>query len=132
MRVKDSGMKDKHIHKLRRHRHSTGSVIYFCVEPDCTYKVKPALSLGKRAICWRCEGPFIMNEYSIRLAKPHCSDCHKPKNEINEEPVAVMTVPIVATYPNKSGTITSIPNSASDLRSRLSSVVQEAEEGEDI
>ena len=69
----------KHTHKLRRHTHKTGNQIYFCALPDCTYKVACALALGKRCVCWRCGEEFIMNEYSIRLAKPHCEKCHNPK-----------------------------------------------------
>lgn len=26
-----------------------------------------------------------MSEYSIRLAKPHCDNCHRPKKDIREE-----------------------------------------------
>jgi hypothetical protein len=70
-----------HIHKLKRHRFKTGNTVYFCVasDKDCKVKFAPALALGKKSICWRCEQPFIMSEYSIRLAKPHCDKCHKPK-----------------------------------------------------
>jgi len=27
-----------------------------------------------------------MTEYSLRLAKPHCENCHKPKNIIIDNP----------------------------------------------
>ena len=72
-------MKEKHIHKLRRHKYKTGNIIYFCVL-DCSFKVAPALAIGKTTICWICGQPFSMNEYTIRLAKPHCTNCHKPKD----------------------------------------------------
>lgn len=80
-----SGQKERtktkqHVHKLKRLSYSTGNKIYFCVLPDCPYKVKVALALGKRTICWRCSESFIMNEYSIRLAKPHCENCHQSKS----------------------------------------------------
>lgn len=71
--------KAKHVHKFRRHKYKTGNIIFFCAEPDCNFKLAPALAIGKRSICWRCGEPFIMNEYSIRLAKPHCDACHQPK-----------------------------------------------------
>jgi len=70
----------EHVHKLKRHTYETGNKIFFCALPDCKFKIKLGLALGKRSICWRCGEPFIMNEYSIRLAKPHCEDCHKSKN----------------------------------------------------
>jgi len=70
---------EKHVHKLKRHSFKSGNQIYFCALPDCHYKTAPALALGKRTICWRCGNDFIMNEYSLRLAKPHCENCHQPK-----------------------------------------------------
>jgi hypothetical protein len=72
--------KEKHIHKLKRVTYKSGNSIFFCTLPDCPYKSKTELVLGKRSICWRCNEPFIMNDYSLRLAKPHCENCHKPKN----------------------------------------------------
>lgn len=76
----------KHIHKLKRHRYPSGNTVFFCVL-DCSFKVDTALSVGKKNICWRCGNEFIMDEYSLRLAKPHCSACHQPKNkkEVSED-----------------------------------------------
>lgn len=74
--------KTAHIHKLSRHKHKTGSVIYFCTLPDCNYKAAPALTLGKRSVCNRCGEPFILSAYAIRLSKPHCDNCHKPKEAV--------------------------------------------------
>ncbi len=71
--------KSAHTHKFKRHRFNTGNVVYFCALPDCKVKIATALALGKRSLCWRCGEPFVLNEYSIRLAKPHCDNCHKPK-----------------------------------------------------
>lgn len=86
--------KDKHIHKLKRYRFKSGSVVYFCALPECNYKVAIALALGKRVLCWRCGKDFVMNEYAVRLAKPHCEACHKSKGEepVHEE-VEILTLP---------------------------------------
>ena len=117
-------MVTKHNHKLKRHRFKSGNEVYFCALPECTYKITPALSLGKRVICWRCGESFIMGDYSIRLAKPHCDNCHKPKIAINDvgfnadnhisidEPIPIITTP-------------------SDLKSRLSSLLQQKKD-EDV
>lgn len=77
---------EKHIHKLRRHTYKSGTAVYFCAL-DCSYKTSVALAFGKKTICWRCNNPFSMNEYSMRLAKPHCESCHKPKmiNQIEDK-----------------------------------------------
>jgi len=72
---------EKHIHQLRRHSFKSGNVIFFCTLPDCNFKSKVAFLLGKRSICNRCGKSFIMSEYSLRLAKPHCDACHQPKVE---------------------------------------------------
>ncbi len=74
---------DKHVHKFRRLRYKSGNEIFFCVLPDCNQKISIPLALGKRSLCWRCGQPFIMTEYSLRLAKPHCDNCHKPKKDIH-------------------------------------------------
>lgn len=76
----------RHVHKLKRHSYRSGSSIYFCALPDCSFKVSVPLALGKRTLCWRCGDSFTMTEYAIRLAKPHCEACHKPKIKIIEIP----------------------------------------------
>jgi hypothetical protein len=73
--------KSPHVHKLKRLKYKSGNIIFFCSLPDCTFKTNIALALGKRSLCWRCGKDFIMSEYSLRLAKPHCDACHKPKLE---------------------------------------------------
>lgn len=70
---------EKHICKFKRIVYKSGNAVFFCTLPDCNKKINPALALGKRSICWRCGEPFILTEYSLRLAKPHCDACHKPK-----------------------------------------------------
>lgn len=74
-----------HIHKFKKLRYKSGNETFFCTLPDCNVKLNPALALGKRSLCWRCGEPFILNEYSLRLMKPHCDACHKPKNTKTEE-----------------------------------------------
>lgn len=114
-------MSEKHVHKYRRHTYKSGNSVYFCALPDCSNKIATSLALGKRTICWRCGESFIMTEYSIRLAKPHCQNCHKIKlpSEVIEEQDKIneLNSMIVETMP-------SIPHrdSLSDLRNRLSGV----------
>lgn len=65
-----------HIHKLKRHTYKTGNSVYMCTLPDCYFKSEVEFMLGKRVICNRCNEPFLMNQYALRLAKPHCPNCH--------------------------------------------------------
>lgn len=67
----------KHVHKLKRVTHSNGEQIYFCVLDECEYKINVKLALGKPCLCWRCAKRFNLNEYALRLAKPHCVACTK-------------------------------------------------------
>lgn len=83
-----------HIHQLKRHKFKTGSSIYFCVGDKCGFKIQPQLALGKMVICWRCNKPFKLNEYSIRLAKPHCNACHKNK-EVDNSPEVEVKVNVI-------------------------------------
>jgi len=68
-----------HTHILRRHKYPSGNSVYFCTLPDCHYKIDVPLALGKRSICNICGDEFILSEYSIKLAKPHCDKCGKVK-----------------------------------------------------
>lgn len=68
-----------HLHRLKRHKYPTGNAVFFCTLPDCHYKIDVPLALGKRSMCNICGNEFIMNEYTLKLAKPHCSDCGKVK-----------------------------------------------------
>lgn len=102
-----------HVHKLKKHRYSSGNSVFFCILPDCHYKIDVPLSLGKRALCNICDAEFIMNEYTIKLAKPHCPNCGKVK--VRDADGATRYVKKAA---NK--ILTDIAdNTTDDLRSRL-------------
>lgn len=72
-----------------------------------------------------------MDEYSIRLAKPHCQACHKPKNS-NEVRISAD----VEVYGNRELVAEQAVarDTASDLRSRLTNVLhsKQTEVDEDI
>lgn len=68
----------KHSHLLKRLRYKTGTEIYFCTL-DCSYKIECALALGKVSICNLCGNEFVLNDYHVTLARPHCNDCSKTK-----------------------------------------------------
>lgn len=78
--------KPEHIHKFKKLRYKSGNEVFFCALPDCSQKINISLALGKRTLCWRCGEPFIMTEYSLRLVRPHCENCHKSKNAIIDNP----------------------------------------------
>jgi len=71
-------MTEKHTHRLKRHVYpKTKTAVYFCTLPDCHYKIECALALGKNSICNICGNEFILNEYAIKLLRPHCELCGK-------------------------------------------------------
>lgn len=78
-------MIEKHTHKLKKVIYKSGNSSFFCVLPDCTFKINPVLALGKKTICWRCEKEFQLDEYKLRLVKPHCESCHRPKKVKGEK-----------------------------------------------
>lgn len=122
---------NKHVHKLRRHLHKSGTAIYFCVL-DCPYKTSLPLALGKKCICWRCGEEFVMNEYSIRLAKPHCQKCHKVKEEKRRDTdtVAVVDVARVENGQVVEHEIIVLPRGLS-LQEKLSNEIKQAEKHSD-
>ena len=114
--------KADHVHKLRRHKyHSSDLKVYFCTLPDCTFKVEVALALGKRSICNRCGDEFIMDELSLRLAKPHCKKCSR-KRTVSEDGVVSYVTPdrVIADVADKK---------IADMKTRLS-LVTSKDEGE--
>lgn len=104
----------KHIHKFKRLKYKSGNQIFFCALPDCSQKINTALALGKRSLCWRCGEPFIMTEYSLRLAKPHCEACHKPKNNGDSDSEPIINNPI-----------------ATSLAERLQQTIEQAQKEDD-
>lgn len=67
--------KEKHTHRLKRHKYNNGTIVYFCTL-DCNFKIDPKLAIGKLSVCNRCGEPFYLTEYSITLKEPHCGKCH--------------------------------------------------------
>lgn len=66
----------KHPHKYHRYKTKENKSFFFCALPNCTHRTPVKLTLGKDAICWRCNGIFSMSVYSCNLEKPHCGNCH--------------------------------------------------------
>lgn len=114
-----------HIHRLKRTTYSNGTKVYFCLN-DCSYKIEVVFALGKIVECNICGQDFKMNEYSIKLAKPHCNDCGKMqyKDETGKRKFKPKNQPIEA--------MSDIADtSISSLRDRLGKVVM-MEKEEDI
>ena len=119
-------MTTAHIHKLRRHRYSNGTKVFFCTQ-DCNFKIETALALGKTVLCNICNEPFTMNEYSCKLAKPHCTKCGRQ---------AVKTEDGKLKFINKGRPVAAIAEIAQDkvssLRERLGKVVTMERDDGDI
>jgi hypothetical protein len=84
--MEESTKRKKHIHQLKRHNYKNGERIYFCVN-NCAFKVNVKLALGREVLCNVCGKPFIMNEYSIRLARPRCMTCINKKFDLTNQTV---------------------------------------------
>lgn len=73
----------KHIHRYQRAFLDKDKKypVYKCNLPNCTHYLAKALVRGKEALCNRCGKLMIMGPLQLTLAKPHCNDCVKPKEE---------------------------------------------------
>lgn len=115
----------EHLHKLKRHVYPNGTKVYFCTN-NCNFKVDVAFALGKEVLCNICDTPFTMNEYSIKLAKPHCANCGKMKVKDGEGKSRFISkgrpIPAIAELGK---------SSVNELRQRLGSVTI-MEKDEDI
>jgi hypothetical protein len=113
----------KHVHKLRRHKYrKTGNSVFFCTLPECHYKIEVPLALGKISLCNYCDSEFIIDEYTLKLVKPHCRNCGKVRvtdEEGNSRYVKKVTNQILPHVASET---------ISDLRNRLNSVTAVADE----
>lgn len=114
-----------HIHKFKRTSYSTGTKVYFCID-NCSYKIEVAFALGKVVRCNICDEDFAMNEYSIKLAKPHCNNCGKMQVRDAEGKRK-----FVAKGRTNQAIADLAKSSISDLKSRMGKVVAMAKD-EDI
>ena len=124
--MSENGRSPEHIHKLKKHKYKNGTTVFFCVN-DCTFKIECELAVGKRVLCNICNEPFIMNEASVKLARPHCPGCGKRLVKLPDGKRSYVNK-------NTSRLIAKdmADNKVSDLRTRLSSVVQMEAKDEDI
>lgn len=108
---------EEHVHKFKRHTFRGGRQVYFCVL-DCNYQVDAAFALGKQSICHICGNEFTMNEYSVKLARPHCKNCGKMR---------VKEVDGTSRFVNKARASEAIAemneNRVESLRDRMSKVI---------
>lgn len=120
-------MKERHVHRLKRHRYpKTGNYIYFCTLPNCHYKIDVPLALGKNSICNTCGDEFIIDESTLKLAKPHCRKCGKVR-VANDDGTYSYTKKI------SNQILTDVAlGSANELRARLDSATAVADEDHDI
>ena len=65
----------KHTHKYKRVRMTKKWIVFKCALPNCPHFVTGKLVIGRKCICWRCGMEFIMTEFTMGLAKPHCKEC---------------------------------------------------------
>jgi hypothetical protein len=108
----------KHVHRLKKKVYKkTGNAIFFCTLPDCHYKIEAELAVGKISACNLCGNPFMMNEYQIRLVRPHCDNCSKMKvkgPDGKNHYIRKQSTPIMAAV---------AAEHTEDLRSRLNNVM---------
>lgn len=77
--------KFKHIHRYEKAKIGKNHVIYRCNLPGCTHYIDKNLVRGRLAICNRCGEAFVISIAASKLAKPHCDDCTKKKDESFEK-----------------------------------------------
>jgi hypothetical protein len=84
MARENMAIKYAHTHKYERVRLGK-KYVYKCALPNCPHYVYKELAKGRVSICWRCGDEFVMNTYSVQLAKPHCKKCHRLKSGEKKE-----------------------------------------------
>lgn len=120
-------MTEKHTHKLKKVKYKSGNSLFFCTL-DCTYKISATLALGKKTICWRCGETFSMNDYSIRLIKPHCENCHKPKDASKSPKEAYRQTESEVTENTQTSLQPSTPSVVPSLAEKLNQALRDAQD----
>lgn len=56
-------------------------IIYRCYIPGCKHFMTREMVEGQHAVCWRCEGEFVLTKKRLKLVKPHCKNCTETRGE---------------------------------------------------
>ena len=56
-----------------------------CVNPGCHHYLLEDFIVGAVSECWRCGNSFTIDE-KTKLMKPHCRNCTKRRDGMDEEP----------------------------------------------
>lgn len=77
----------RHVHRYQRKRLGADKnyTVYACNLPGCNHYLERTLVKGKLSLCNRCGTPMIMTPFQLTLAKPHCLDCTRRKDETYEK-----------------------------------------------
>lgn len=110
--------KEKHTHKLKRHKYTNGTTIFFCIL-GCSFKIEAALAVGHKTICHECGSEFTLNEKTIRMLRPHCSSCGRtrikgPDGKFRVIPKSYLTINVSDEIAN---------DTVTELKDRLAAVV---------
>lgn len=71
--------KPKHHHKYIRVTLGKNYIVFKCSLPDCPHYIRYELAEGKICICNRCNKQMLLTRESMKLKKPHCTDCVQRK-----------------------------------------------------
>ena len=118
-------LQSNHIHRLKLHEYKSGTKVFFCTLPDCHFKIDRHLALGKRALCNLCGEEFLMNEFTIKLVKPHCPNCGKVRIKDSDGKNRFVRKISNRAIVLREDTIQEADNSLFDLRSRLNNITED-------
>lgn len=80
-------MKHK-LHKYQKVKFGlNGHEIFKCILGCKHYLPAINLLLGRESECWRCGKPFVAIVTTITLKKPHCEDCTKGREVMENKDI---------------------------------------------
>ncbi len=74
-------LKNEHIHKYMRVLLGDNYIVFKCMLPGCPHYVRKELFMGRKSLCWRCGGIFIISQKNLEQKKVHCKGCKRKKHE---------------------------------------------------
>ena len=66
----------KHVHKYEKTSFGKKEYkVFKCMLPDCPHYLQPALTVGRKHLCWGCGDEMIIEKRHLSVNKPKCAKC---------------------------------------------------------
>lgn len=58
-----------------------GYPVFKCALPGCPHFIARELAIGRKSVCWKCNGEMVLNMENTTLKKPTHKECRRGYEE---------------------------------------------------